>query len=173
MTILGILQTQLASKDDVEAFEKNETPISIVDLYKDKLQLADIFFMDNKYKDFFSNCDDIRYNFSDPLGILSSSEDTFSYIKNFENFEDINEYISKNNSFIFEKMDGYSKKDIRYYYINLHIEFEEKKYIISAKYSIDREGNRKLIDLLNITEVYFNRRSLNMPPLGDKKEVEE
>ena len=51
MTILEILQNQQASLEKVEAFEKNETPISTVDLYRDKLQLADIFFMDEKYRD--------------------------------------------------------------------------------------------------------------------------
>ena len=100
MTILEILQNKQASLEEVEAFEKNETPISTIDLYRNKLQLADIFFMDEKHREFFNNCEDIRYNFSFDI-LLSTHEDISSYIKEFQSIEDINEYITENNKYIF------------------------------------------------------------------------
>ncbi len=137
------------SEEDRESIGKFLTktePLDVVTMVKEKQMIADIFFMDDKYRDFFEHSL-INYNLSG----FNSEEDIAQSLS----FDDSNKLVSTRLDSYVDDLENSGNKYL-YYYIRQDILFEEKEYSIYAKYRIDCDGNRSLIDIESIPKEAFH-----------------
>lgn len=148
---MGILELLIVDIDDpdykqsVRDFIKKEDPIDTVTLIKEKQMLADIFYMDDKYRDFFEHSA-INYN----LSKFNDYEEQFQSTS----FEDSNRMVTDRYGDFVDELEDSGDKYL-YYYIRQGILFEDREYSIYTKYRIDYDGYRSLIDILQIPRVFF------------------